>query len=75
MTSEECTVPLTKWMAASILRNNYSSIVPPAEIITQTMDGCKFSCQNKYSNAQRMDDCHSYCDKNRYTTWRLASCN
>ena len=38
--------------------------------IIQTMDDCKFSCQNKYSTPQRMDDCRLFCDKNRYTTSR-----
>ena len=31
--------------------------------IIQTMDDCKFSCQNEYSTLQRMDDCHSSRDK------------
>ena len=65
LTSEKCRVTLKEWMTASILRNN---IVPNAEIITQKMDDCKFSCQNNNNTLQRMDDCHSYCDKNRYNT-------
>ena len=28
------------------------------------MGDCKFSCQNKYSTFQGMDDCRSYRDKN-----------
>ena len=46
--------------------------VPAAERITQTMDDCKFSFQNKYSTIQRMDECHSSCDKNRYTTSKVG---
>ena len=45
---------------------------PTAERITQTMDDCKFSCQDEYSTIQRMDECHCYCDKNRYTTSRVG---
>ena len=33
-----------------------------AERITQTMDDCKFSCQNKYSTLERMNNCHFFCD-------------
>ena len=32
--------------------------MPTAERITETIDDCKFSCQNKYSTLQRMDECH-----------------
>ena len=39
-----------------------------AERITQTMDDCNSSCQNKYSTLQRMDGYHSFYDKGRYTT-------
>ena len=46
--------------------------VPTAERITQTMDDCKFSCQNKYSTIQRTDECHSYCDKNSHTTSKVG---
>ena len=45
-----------------------------AEKITQTMKDCKFSCQNKYGPLQRIDDWHSLCDKNRYTTSRIDNC-
>ena len=31
-----------------------------AERIAQTMNDCKFSCQNKYSTLQGIDDCHSF---------------
>ena len=34
-----------------------------AEKITQTMNDCKFSYQNKYSTLQRMDGCHFFCEK------------
>ena len=37
--------------------------VPTAERITETTDDCKFSCENKYSTIQGMDQCHLYCDK------------
>ena len=47
-----------------IFRNKVSA----ARITTQTVDDRKFSCQNKYSAFQRMDDCHCFCDKNRCTT-------
>ena len=30
------------------------------ERITQTIDDCKFSCQNKNSTLERMDECHSF---------------
>ena len=39
------------------------------------MDDCKVSCQNKYSTPQRMDDCHSYCDKKQiryFKGWMAA---
>ena len=68
LTSEKCTVPLKKWMPASILR---IIIVPTAERITQTMGDWKFSYQNKYSTIQRMDEYHFYCDKNRCITSRF----
>ena len=42
-------------------------IVPAAERITQAIDDCKFPCQSKYSIYQKIDDCHSYSNKNRYT--------
>ena len=37
---------------------------------TQTMDDCKFSYQNNCRALQRMDDCHSFRDKIRYTTFK-----
>ena len=68
LTSEKFTVPLKEWMAARILE---IIIVPLKERITgtnvsrnkhsttgrttQTINDCKFSCQNKYSVLQRMD--------------------
>ena len=39
--------------------------VPTTERIAQTMDDCKLSCQNRYSNIPRMDECHSYCEKKK----------
>ena len=44
-------------MAASILKNNYI-IVLTVERIIQTMNDCKFSCQNKYSTLKRIDEHH-----------------
>ena len=44
------------------------------ELITQTINDCKLFCQNKCSTLQRMDDCHSFCDKIRYNTSR-DGCN
>ena len=46
-----------------------------SERITQTIGDYKVFCQNKYSTLQRMDDCHSFSDKNRYTNskGRMAS--
>ena len=41
-----------------------------AKRITQTMDHGKFFFQNKCSNLQRMDECHSYSDESRYITSR-----
>ena len=41
-----------------------------AERITQTMDDCKFSRQNKYSTLRRMDERYFFCDKNKYTKSR-----
>ena len=43
-----------------------------AERITQTMNDCKFSCQSKYSTLYKMDNCHSFHDKNRQ---RMDGCN
>ena len=40
------------------------------ERIDLAMHNSTFSCQNKYSTLQGMDDCHSFCDKKRYTTSR-----
>ena len=51
-----------------IVGTNFFRNKQSAERITQTMDDFKFSCQNKYSALQRMDDCHSFCDKNKCTT-------
>ena len=45
-------------------KNNYSTYCWK----NYSMDDCKFSGQNKYSTIQGMDECHSYCDKNRCTT-------
>ena len=46
--------------------------------ITQTMANRKFSRQNKHSTVQTMNDCHSFCDKNRYPTskdiWLQLEC-
>ena len=39
--------------------------VPTTERVAQTMDDCKLSCQNRYSNIPRMDECHSYCEKKK----------
>ena len=36
--------------------------------ITQSIDDCKISCQNKYNNIQRMNACYSFCGKNRCLT-------
>ena len=36
-----------------------------AERITQKIDHCKFTLQNKYSTLQRMDDYYSSCEKKR----------
>ena len=38
---------------------------PVAERISETMVDCQSSCRNKYITVQRMDDVHSFCDKNR----------
>ena len=58
-------VPFKERMVGNdIFRNKVSA----ARITTQTEDDRKFSCQNKYSAFQRMDDCHCFCDKNRCTT-------
>ena len=40
----------------------------PPEWITQKMNDCKFFCQNKCNTLEIMDDCHSFCGKNRYYT-------
>lgn len=40
----------------SLLGNKYNT----AERITQTVDDCKFSRENKYSTLKRMDDSHFY---------------
>ena len=31
--------------------------------------------ENKYRALQKMDYCHSFCDKNRYTTQGVDGCN
>ena len=51
--------------------------VPTTERIAQTMDDCKLSCQNRYSNIPRMDECHSYCEKKKKDTLlqRSNGCN
>ena len=64
---EIITVSLKDLIAAI---NYFENKLITAEKIIQTMDDCKFSCQNKYSTPQRIDDCRSFCDKNRYTTSR-----
>ena len=46
--------------------------IPTPERVTQKMDDWKFSCKNKYSTIQKMDECDSYCDRNRYTTSRVG---
>ena len=50
-------------------------IVPTAERIPQTIDDCKFSCQNKCNTIQRMDECHSYCDNKRSILQGSDGCN
>ena len=41
-----------------------------AEKINLTKDDYKISRHNKYYILQSLDDCHSFCDKNRYVTSR-----
>ena len=53
--------------------NLYEYII--AERITQIMDNCKFSQENRYSTLQNMDDCHSLRDKDRYITSRDGGYN
>ena len=66
-------VPLKECMAGTTFFGNKHTT---AERIIQTMDGCKFSYQNKCSALQRMDDCHSFCDKTRYTVLHgMDGCN
>ena len=50
---KECIIKLTFF-------GNKHTIV---EKITETMDDCEISLQNKYCIIQRMDDCHSFCDR------------
>ena len=60
-------VPLKKRISGT---NFFENKHCTAGRITETMNDCKFSCQNKYSALQSMNDCHSFCDKNRYTISR-----
>ena len=62
--SEKCTAPLNEWVyrykySTEIIKVLLKERIPAffrnkhttAEIFTQTMDDCKFYCQNKYSSA------------------------
>ena len=64
--------PLKEYIARikAFFRNKHTT----ADRNTQTMDDKinKFSCQNKYSALQRMDDCNSFCNKVRYTNSRAG---
>ena len=42
----------------------------PSEIITQTIDSYKFSCQNEYSILEIMGCCQSFCGGNKYSSWK-----
>ena len=50
---EIITVSLKDLIAAI---NYFENKLITAEKIIQTMDDCKFSCQNKYSTTQRIDE-------------------
>ena len=39
--------------------------------VTAERNNCKNSRQSKYCILQRMDDCYSFCDKNRYSSTPL----
>ena len=54
---ETIIVPLKERIART---NFFGNKHTTAEIITQTMTGCKISRQNKNSILQRMDDCHPF---------------
>ena len=58
-------VPLKERMEPVYVGDEHTT----AERITLTKNDCKFSCQNKYSTFLRMDDCHSFYDKNRYSNY------
>ena len=82
--SDKCTALFKEWIAASnstfvpnstferthswkqlFFGKKYTTI----EIITQTMDDCKFYCQNKYSTLQRMENRYSFCGKHYFNGW------
>ena len=71
-------MPFERWMAVNTMvplkerMNQFfmeiNIILLTIESIAQTIDDCKFSRKDKYSTLQRVDECHSFCDKNRYPT-------
>ena len=60
-------VPLKEHILEATLFGNKHTT---AKKITQKTVDCKFSCQNKCNTFKRMDDCHSSCNTERYTTSR-----
>ena len=66
------TVPLKEHITETIFFVVVEANVLIAERTAQTMDDCKISRQTKYIILERMDDCYSFCNKNRYQKQQLA---
>ena len=47
--------------------DNFRNKHTTGEIVTQTIDDRKISPQNKHRIFQRMDDCHSFYDRNKHS--------